>query len=104
MKLNKKRIVIFSFVQLLALVVFFGISFSAGMDAFDGKREITKFDEFSGFITEVLMSPAFLLWNSWASKNVPNIIENLLVILNSILWGTIIEFFYSKYRNSIGGP
>ena len=37
MKMSKKRIVIFSFIHLGVLIAFFIVSFSAGMDEFDGK-------------------------------------------------------------------
>jgi hypothetical protein len=80
------------------LIVFFVVSFSAGMDEFDGKREITTFEEISQKITVILMSPMYLLWNSWASKHIHDVIENLLFILNSVLWGVAIEYLYSKYK------
>jgi hypothetical protein len=80
------------------LIVFFVVSFSAGMDEFDGKRKITTFEEISQKITVILMSPMYLLWNSWASKHIHDAIENLLFILNSVLWGVAIEYSYLKYN------
>jgi hypothetical protein len=44
------------------------------------------------------MSPMYLLWNSWASKHIHDVIENLLFIVNSFLWGVAIEYLYSKYK------
>ncbi len=98
MKMNKKRILIFSFIHLGMLIGFFFVSFSAGMDEFDGKGEITTFEEISQKITVILMSPMYLLWNSWASKHIHDLIEHLLFILNSVLWGVAIEYLYSKYK------
>jgi hypothetical protein len=98
MKMSKKRIVIFSLIHLGVLIAFFIVSFSAGMDEVDGKREITTFEKISQKITVILMSPMYLLWNSWASKHIHDVIENLLFILNSVLWGVAIEYLYSKYK------
>ena len=95
--MSKKRILFISLVHFGILVVFFLISFSAGMDEFDGKREITGFERLSGIITEILMSPVGLLWNSWASKNIHDVIENILFISNSVIWGVSIEYLYNKY-------
>lgn len=99
MKMSKKRIVIFSFIHLGVLIAFFIVSFSAGMDEFDGKGEITTFEEISHKITIILMSPMYLLWNSLASKHIHDVIENLLFIINSVLWGVAIEYLYSKYKS-----
>ena len=98
MKMSKKRIVIFSLIHLGVLIAFFAVSFSAGMVKFDGKGEITTFEEISQKITVILMSPMYLLWNSWASKNIHDGIEFVLFILNSVLWGAAIEYLYSKYK------
>jgi hypothetical protein len=38
-----------------------------------------------------LMLPGYLLWTSWASKNLPNSLEWLLFIANSGLWGFVIS-------------
>jgi len=70
------------------------------MDEFDGKGEMTTFEELSGKITIVLMSPLYLIWNSWASKNIHNLIENLLFVLNSVLWGVAIEYFYTRIKSN----
>jgi len=97
--MSKKRIAIFSFIHFGVLIAFFIISFSAGMDEFDGKGETTGFEKISQKITLVLMSPIYLLWNSWASKHIHDVIENLLFILNSVLWGAAAEYLYSKYKH-----
>ncbi len=98
MKLSKKRIAFFSLAHLAVLIVFFTISYSAGMDAFDGTGELTAWGRLSGTITEVLMSPLYLLWNEWASRNVPDAVEMILFLMNSVLWGTGIETLYGQYR------
>lgn len=98
MKISKKRIATFSAIHLAILFIFFVISFSAGMNEFDGKGEMTAFEEMAQKVTVVLMSPLYLVWNSWASKHIHNLIENLLFIANSVLWGIAVEYLYSKYK------
>jgi hypothetical protein len=98
-KMSKKRIVIFSFIHLGALIAFFIVSYSAGMDKIDAKGEITIFQKLSQIITVILMSPMYLLWSTWASKHIHDVIENILFIMNSVLWGVAIEYLYSKYRS-----
>jgi len=48
-------------------------------------------------ITRILMMPLVALWNMWTSKNIPNILEWILILFNSSLWGVVIAFIYSKY-------
>ncbi len=38
---------------------------------------------------KVLMLPGRVVWTSWASKNLPNIVEWLLFLGNSALWGAL---------------
>ena len=98
MEMSKKRIAVFSFIHFAILVAFFVISFSAGMDEFDGKDEMSAFEEIAQMVTVVLMSPLYLLWNSWASKHIHNLVENILFITNSVVWGFAIEYLYSKIK------
>lgn len=98
MRMSKKRILLFSFIHLGILTIFFIISFSAGMDEFDGIGEITTFEEILAKITVILMLPIYFMWNSWACKHIHDVIENLLFIINSVLWGITIEYLYAKYK------
>ena len=101
--MSKKRILIFSVIHLAVLIAFFIVSFSAGMDELDEKGEITIFETISQKLTVILMSPMYLLWNSWASQHIHNVIENVLFILNSVVWGVAIEYLYSRYRYKLNG-
>src|SRR5688572_17292665 len=38
----------------------------------------------------VLSSPGVLLWTSRASKNLPNAVEWLLFLVNSMVWGAVL--------------
>jgi hypothetical protein len=40
---------------------------------------------------DVLILPGYLLWTPWASKNLPNVVEWLLFVANSALWGFVIS-------------
>ena len=73
-------------------------SFGAGMDRFNNPRDPTLVEKTFGIIAQVLMSPLYWLWSPWMSRNVHDIIENLLFVLNSGLWGLVIEHYYSKCK------
>jgi len=49
-------------------------------------------------IANILIVPANYLWTSWASKNLPNSVEWILFLSNSLLWGYIVAFMYSKFK------
>ena len=38
----------------------------------------------------VLSIPGALLWTSWASRNLPNAVEWLLFVGNSVVWGAVL--------------
>jgi hypothetical protein len=40
---------------------------------------------------DCLMFPGRMVWTSWASKNLPNILEWGLVLGNSTLWGSVLS-------------
>lgn len=96
--MSKKRILAFAVLHLVITIGCVMFSFAVGMDRFDNPRDPTLIENAFKNITQVLMSPLFWLWTPWMSKNVHNIIEWLLFILNSGLWALLIEYFYSIYK------
>lgn len=48
-------------------------------------------------VARILLMPLGTLWNGWMSKNMPNFMELVLVVLNSTLWGAVIAFSFFKY-------
>jgi len=52
----------------------------------------------TGAITNTLIVPANYLWTPWASKNLPDFIEWILFLSNSVLWGYVVAFMYSKIK------
>ena len=96
--MNKKRILIFA---VLHLIFTFGcviFSIGAGMDRFDTLNEPTSIEKAIDYTTQVLMSPLYWLWTPWMSKNLHDSIEWLLFLLNSVLWGFLIEKIYIKIK------
>ena len=51
------------------------------------------------FLVNTLMQPIMSLWNSWMSQNIPNSVENLLFLLNSLLWGFCAAFLVRSIRS-----
>ncbi len=47
----------------------------------------TKFEQIAESTSEILMQPGYSLWTPWMGKNLPDFIEWIFVIGNSLLWG-----------------
>jgi len=61
---------------------------AAGSARFDNPELPRTFGETAaGLVANVLMSPGRFVWTSWASRNLPNAVEWIVVIGNSALWG-----------------
>jgi hypothetical protein len=45
----------------------------------------------AGLAADILMLPGYLLWTPWASKHLPNLVEWLLFLANSVVWGLLIS-------------
>ena len=44
----------------------------------------------AGLAADLFMFPGSLLWTPWASKNLPNFVEWLFFLANSVVWGLLI--------------
>ena len=73
-------------ITLGCLMYFMAVS-SAQFDS--PELQSTFIAEAAGVTTNVLMSPAQLFWTSWASKYLPHLLEGLLFVGNSALWGLV---------------
>jgi hypothetical protein len=40
-------------------------------------------------IGSLLLLPGRLAWTTWASKTLPNAVEWIIVLMNSLLWGLV---------------
>ena len=96
--MSKKRILLFAALHLIITLSGVMISIGVGMDMFDSPKDPTIIERASTHLTQILMSPLYWLWTPWMSKNVHHSIEWILFLLNSGLWGLVIEHYYSKYR------
>ena len=67
----------------LALEMYAMTGSSRRFDGFAGPRGSAA----AGTVAAVLMSPGYVLWTTWASKNLPNAVEWLVYLANSALWG-----------------
>ena len=69
------------------------------MDRFDTGLANAGFTEIiTSFSTTVLAAPLIYAWTPWASKNLPNTLEWVLVVCNSMLWGLGLASIYIKFR------
>ncbi len=91
----KKRIIITTIlIALVHFVLSFGsllISISSGLDAFDNpdyQRPLTE--NIINIIAYILMLPFYLIWSPWMSKHLPDFVEWILFLSNSLLWGFVI--------------
>ena len=96
-----KMTAVFSAVHFVVLITCFMTSFSLGMDRFDeADTGMGAVEYVAGSLTYILMYPAKLLWIPWASKNLPNILEWVLMIGNSFIWGSIMAYLFTRIRNT----
>lgn len=91
----KKRIIITAvvlaaihFVLAIGSVI---IAFGSGMEAFDNPDyQPSLVERVADALAGFLMQPGMSLWTSWVSKNMPNVVEWGLCLLNSLLWGIVL--------------
>jgi hypothetical protein len=101
MKRTTKITLSFSLIHFVILAVCFNFAFILGMDRFDaGITERSLIESVTETLTGVLSLPGRYLWTSWASKNLPNIFEWLLVVCNSLLWGFASAKIYTNVKKS----
>ena len=92
MRRNTKLVLAIAFAHLVASIVSIGVAFQETMRVFDDPvAEVSSAGHLASGIGSVLILPAGWLWTSWASKTLPNAVEWLLVMFNSLLWGYVIE-------------
>jgi len=69
------------------------IAFGYGMEAFDNPHyEPSVIERVAYRLSGILMQPGMSLWTTWMSKNMPNIFEWGLCVINSLLWGIVLAF------------
>ena len=67
------------------------IAFGSGMEEFDNPHyEPSIIERVADQLSEILMQPIMSLWTPWMSKNMPNVVEWGLCVINSLLWGIVL--------------
>ena len=98
----KRAVIIILIISAIHFVIAFGslcLAYGANMEAFDNPDyHLSFFEQTAGKLFEILMQPGVSLWTPWMSKNLPNFIEWILFIINSILWGIVLFFVISLIK------
>ncbi|MFT5286619.1 MAG: hypothetical protein ACI8TQ_002789 [Planctomycetota bacterium] len=101
MKIQTQRAIGFSVAHFLVLIVSAATAFSFGMERFDaGDARETAVEFVASALTKILMMPGRLIWTPWASKNVHDSLEWVLLLANSALWGIALAYVYGKIRKA----
>jgi len=64
----------------------------------DLAAEPTTFERVAWGAATVLSAPGRWLWTSWASRNLPDVVEWALVLANSLLWGAAGAALWNAWR------
>jgi len=89
-KMKKRIIVTGIIVAVVHFVVAIGsvmAAFGYGMESFNNRYLPIVVESIAGRIAGVLMQPGMFFWTPWMSKNMPNFVEWMLCVGNSLLWG-----------------
>lgn len=101
MNIQIKRAVGFSIAHFLVLAVCFITAFTLSMERFDkGDVNESAVEYMTGSLANTLMAPVMYIWTSWASKNLHNAFEWILLIANSALWGVVLAYVFDKVKKA----
>ena len=54
----------------------------------------------TGSLASILMAPGKYIWTPWASKNLHDAFEWILVVANSTLWGIALAYVYGRIERA----
>ena len=101
MNIQAKRAVGFGVAHFLVLTVCFLTAFTLSMERFDkGDINESAVEYVTGSLANILMAPGMYIWTPWASKNLHNAFEWMLVIANSALWGITLAYVYGRIKKA----
>ena len=94
-----KRGILLSVIHLVITFSLFFWSFNKTMEAFDNPyTEVSLIysviEPAITLMVNILMQPCLSVWTPWMSKHMPDLIEWVLVLLNSALWGFVLSAFW----------
>ncbi|MHC4489204.1 MAG: hypothetical protein ACYSW7_08530 [Planctomycetota bacterium] len=71
------------------------------MDVFEKPDvETPKITILLNWTSSILMQPVKCIWTPWMSKNMPDAIEWILFMFNSVLWGLGLSLLWHRIRPS----
>jgi hypothetical protein len=80
--------VVWAIVHFVLSIICLSVSFGASMEQFDNPEySPSPIMDPLEFLAEILMQPGSSVWTSWMSRNMPDIVEWLIFMGNSVLWG-----------------
>ena len=103
MHLRLKIVILATAVHLLLAGTSLVYSYGATMARFDEPGiSPPLLENVAAVAATVLLLPVRLLWTSWASTNLPNIVEWLAFVANSVVWGLAVAgvFAWRKQRSA----
>jgi uncharacterized membrane protein len=86
-----RRVLVFACAHAVVTLCMTLYAFSASSAEFDNPdlpRSATA--KAVGTLVNVLSLPGRLVWTTWASKNLPNAVEWVVFLANSLVWGLLI--------------
>jgi uncharacterized membrane protein len=100
--MKKKRTIIKTIVfAVIHFVLAFGsmlIALTSGMAEFDNPDyQQSMVERVADHTTAILMQPGISLWTPWMSKNMPDVVEWVLCLANSLLWGLAMTLLLNNF-------
>jgi hypothetical protein len=94
--------IIFACMHGIVTALCMGYGMGLGLARFDHPELPGASESSAVAAVNILLLPGRLVWTSWASKNLPNVIENLLFVANSGLWSLVgvaaLDFIFRASR------
>jgi len=91
MRLPLRQLLFFAGAHAVVTLCLMLYAFSAGMAEFDNPDlPHSATASTAGTLANVLMVPGRFAWTAWASKNLPNALEWMLFLANSVVWGVLL--------------
>jgi hypothetical protein len=86
-----RQVFLFAFTHAVVTLGLTVYAFAAGMAEFDDPDLPHSVPvALAGNAADVLMLPGRLVWTASASKNLPNAIESVVFLANSVVWGLVL--------------
>lgn len=58
-----------------------------GLSRFDSGSEPSIAESVAALLVDILIYPLYLVWTPWMSRHMPNSVEWVLFLFNSLIWG-----------------